>query len=92
MACLLAYVKLQCSACHINFANAKTLVQVKYKLKLPEYPGSSQCVVLGKSESKKDPSSMRLNYDVAERQGGLLEEHVDKDPLKQFDRYTTLAC
>lgn len=40
---------------------------------------------------------MRLNYDVAERQGGLKEEDVDKDPLKQFDRSqnphkTILAC
>ena len=33
---------------------------------------------------------MRMNYDIAERQGGLLEEHVDKDPLKQFDR--SAAC
>lgn len=62
------------------------MVQEKYKLELPEYPGGAQCVALMKSESKKDPSAMRLNYDVAERQGGLLEEHVDKDPLKQFDR------
>lgn len=41
---------------------------------------------LSKADSKKDPSGMRMNYDLAERGGGLLEEDIDKDPLKQFDR------
>ena len=64
-------------------------MQEKFSLQLPEYPGGAQCVSLGKHDSKKDPSGMRMNYDIAERQGGLLEEHVDKDPLKQFDRSAT---
>lgn len=64
-------------------------MQEKFSLQLPEYPGGAQCVSLGKNNSKKDPSGMRMNYDIAERQGGLLEEHVDKDPLKQFDRSAT---
>ena len=34
---------------------------------------------------------MRMNYDIAERQGGLLEEHVNRDPLKQFDRCRLLC-
>ena len=33
-----------------------------------------------------DPASMRLNYDLAEASGGLLEKDVASDPLAQFDR------
>lgn len=66
--------------------------QEKYKLKLPPYPGTSQCIRLsgGKAESsetKVDPAAIRLNYSLAETSGGLLESDVDADPMKQFDRW-----
>lgn len=62
--------------------------QEKYHLKLPPYPGTSQCVkICGGSGGKSDPSQLRLNYDLAEKGGGLLEEHVDADPMKQFDKW-----
>ena len=60
-------------------------MQEKYNLQLPEYPDAQQCVRLdntGGQGGKHDPSAMRLNYDV----GGLQEEDVDEDPMKQFDR------
>ena len=59
-------------------------------MKLPEYPGSSQCVRLGSNGAGSrsvDPSAMRMNYGLAERTGGLLEQDVDSDPLKQFDKW-----
>ena len=58
-------------------------------MKLPEYPGISQCVRLGSNGvgSSVDPSAMRMNYGLAERTGGLLEQDVDSDPLKQFDKW-----
>jgi hypothetical protein len=65
-------------------------VQEKYKLQLPEYPEAAQCVRLdgeGVQVEKHNPSAMRLNYDV----GGLLEEDVDEDPMKQFDRLATTS-
>ena len=69
--------------------------QEKYKLKLPPYPGTSQCVRLseGKADygktgdTKVDPAAIRLNYSLAETSGGLLEADVDADPIKQFDRW-----
>ena len=71
-------------------------------MRLPEYPGSSQCVRLGSNGvgSSADPSAMRMNYGLAERTGGLLEQDIDSDPLKQFDKWvlehqlfdTVLVC
>ncbi len=67
-------------------------IQEKYKLKLPPYRGTSQCVKLsgGKadcSETKVDPAAIRLNYSLADATGGLLESDVNTDPIKQFDRW-----
>ena len=63
-------------------------LQENFHLKLPPYPGTSQCVKIGSSSGgKSDPSQIRLNYDLAEKGGGLLEEHVDADPMKQFDKW-----
>lgn len=67
-------------------------MQEKYKLKLPPYPGTSQCVKLsgsqdGGTNGKVDPASIRLNYSLADVSGGLLESDVDADPIKQFDRW-----
>ena len=71
-------------------------MQEKYHLKLPQYPGTSQCVKIssstqgsapGSAAGRSDPSQIRLNYDLAERGGGLLEEHVDPDPMKQFAKW-----
>lgn len=67
-------------------------LQDKYHLQLPPYPGTSQCVKIvsgsgSGSGGKSDPSQIRLNYDLAEKGGGLLEEHVDADPMKQFDKW-----
>ena len=68
--------------------NMLCVLQEKYHLKLPPYPGTSQCVKLGRgSGGKSDPSQIRLNYDLADKGGGLLEEHVDADPMKQFDKW-----
>ena len=77
-------------------------LQEKYHLQLPPYPGASQCVRLsggGKephSEAQPasagngasvDPSSIRLNYNLAESSGGLMEADADPDPFKQFDKW-----
>jgi hypothetical protein len=57
-------------------------------MKLPPYPGTSQCVKIGSAGSaRSDPSQIRLNYNLAEKDGGLLEEHVDPDPMKQFGKW-----
>ena len=57
-------------------------------MKLPPYPGTSQCVKIGNAGSaRSDPSQIRLNYNLAEKDGGLLEEHVDPDPMKQFGKW-----
>ncbi len=64
------------------------LVQDKYHLKLPQYPGTSQCLKIGSNGSARaDPAQIRLNYNLADKDGGLLEEHVDPDPMKQFGRW-----
>ncbi|CAL8471491.1 g11033 [Coccomyxa elongata] len=67
-------------------------IKEKYKLKLPPYPVTSQCVKLsgGKAdcgETKVDPAAIRLNYSLADANGGLLESDVNADPIKQFDRW-----
>lgn len=71
-------------------------LQDKYHLKLPPYPDTSQCVKIGSSSAgssagnsagKSDPSQIRLNYDLAEKGGGLMEDSVDPDPMKQFDKW-----
>ena len=63
-------------------------MQEKYHLKLPPYPGTSQCIRISSSApGRSDPSQIRLNYDLAEEGGGLLEEHVDPDPMKQFAKW-----
>ncbi len=72
-------------------------MQEKYKLNLPPYPGTSQCVKLSGSQAagnngKVDPASIRLNYSLADVSGGLLESDVDPDPLKQFDSWFKVWC
>ena len=80
-------------------------LQAKYHLRLPAYPGTSQCVRLGCPASGEeqpsdaatsgngvgtsavDPAGIRLNYNLAENSGGLMESDVDADPFKQFDRW-----
>jgi hypothetical protein len=49
----------------------------KYHLKLPSYPGTSECVRIGKP--KLDVAAMRLTYSV----GALDEEDAAKDPVDQ---------
>jgi hypothetical protein len=80
--------------------------QEKYKLRLPPYPGTAQCVKLksggscgaghsggsGRAEGSIDPASIRLNYSLAESSGGLLESDVDPDPIKQFDTWFTVGA
>ena len=34
-----------------------------------------------------DPAAIRLNYDLAEQNGGLREEDADADPFAQFKRW-----
>ncbi|EIE21990.1 pyridoxamine 5'-phosphate oxidase [Coccomyxa subellipsoidea C-169] len=68
------------------------IIKEKYKLNLPPYPGTSQCVKLSGSQAagnngEVDPASIRLNYSLADVSGGLLESDVDPDPLKQFDSW-----
>jgi hypothetical protein len=75
-------------------------IRDKYHLQLPPYPGTSQCVKLGphtadsaraaavaggssKAAAAAVPADMRISYDV----GGLLEQHVARDPLQQFDAW-----
>lgn len=72
-------------------------MQEKYKLNLPPYPGTSQCVKLSGSQAagnndEVDPASIRLNYSLADVSGGLLESDVDPDPLKQFDSWFKVRC
>lgn len=67
-------------------------LQEKYKLKLPPYPGTSQCVKLSghscsMGTASVDPASIRLNYSLAEQSGGLVESDVNPDPIKQFDAW-----
>ena len=64
-------------------------MQEKYHLKLPQYPGTSQCVKISSraAPGRSDPSQIRLNYDLAEKGGGLVEEQVDPDPMKQFAKW-----
>lgn len=55
----------------------------KYELKLPSYPGSSMCVKLDLGLS--DLSSIRRSdYSLEE---GLKKEHMDSDPLKEFQEW-----
>eukprot|EP00878_Enallax_costatus_P008270 GHUV01008646.1.p1 GENE.GHUV01008646.1~~GHUV01008646.1.p1 ORF type:complete len:545 (+),score=109.88 GHUV01008646.1:3292-4926(+) len=70
-------------------------IRDKYKLHLPPYPGTSQCVKLpsaataaataagGSAAAAVDPAEMRVSYEMH----GLLEHEVDTDPLKQFDTW-----
>ena len=57
-------------------------MQEKFNLQLPQYKGSLQCLRLSASQTSADPCAMRQNY----TKGGLLEESMDKDPLKEFDK------
>ncbi|KAB2031086.1 hypothetical protein ES319_D05G280000v1 [Gossypium barbadense] len=54
----------------------------KYKLQLPQYPGISMCVRIGKPP-QIDISSLRENYISPE----FLEEQVEADPLDQFRKW-----
>ncbi len=84
-----------CPTPGVYTAECRLCVQEKYHLKLPQYPGTSQCVKIssspgsapGSTAGSSDPSQIRLNYDLAEKGGGLLEEHVDPDPMKQFTKW-----
>lgn len=38
-----------------------------------------------------DPSGLRLNYDLGEQRGFLLEEDVLSDPIKQFELYAAFC-
>lgn len=73
------------------------LVQGKYDLHLPEYPGAAQCVRIGGTGTERDGSAqngrqhdgrpgdvaaMRISYD----RGGLTEDQAHPDPYTQFDR------
>lgn len=72
------------SACLKSFM---ARMQEKYHLELPQYPCTSQCVKISSAPGRSDPSQIRLNYDLAEKGGGLLEEDVDPDPMKQFAKW-----
>lgn len=54
----------------------------KYKLNLPQYPGTSMCVRIGKPV-QLDISSLRENYVSP----ALLEEQVEADPFDQFRKW-----
>ncbi|CAL9202961.1 unnamed protein product [Musa hybrid cultivar] len=54
----------------------------KYKLKLPQYPGTSMCVRIGKPPSV-DIASLRENYISPE----LLEDQVLSHPVDQFHKW-----
>ena len=54
----------------------------KYKLLLPQYPGTSMCVRIGKPP-KIDISALRENYISPE----FLEEQVEADPINQFHKW-----
>ena len=79
---------------HALNLKADTLVQEKYKLNVPKFPGTAQCVRINppaadnssaqqQAGSEKALSDMRKNYS----QGGLLEKDADLDPMKQFDKW-----
>ena len=79
---------------HALHLTAGTLLQEKYKLNVPRFPGTAQCVRIkppaaGSSSaqqqagSEKALSEMRENYS----QGGLLEKDANLDPMKQFDKW-----
>ncbi|MED6207105.1 Pyridoxine/pyridoxamine 5'-phosphate oxidase 1, chloroplastic [Stylosanthes scabra] len=54
----------------------------KYKLILPQYPGTSMCVRIGKPP-QIDISALRENYISPE----FLEEKVEADPINQFRKW-----
>ncbi|XWS25342.1 hypothetical protein CRYUN_Cryun27aG0060900 [Craigia yunnanensis] len=54
----------------------------KYKLHLPQYPGTSMCVRIGKPP-QIDISALRENYISPE----FLEEQVEADPMNQFRKW-----
>ncbi|KAE8669136.1 NAD(P)H-hydrate epimerase [Hibiscus syriacus] len=54
----------------------------KYKLCLPQYPGTSMCVRIGKPP-QIDIAALRENYISPE----FLEEHVEANPLDQFRKW-----
>ncbi|XP_073035486.1 pyridoxine/pyridoxamine 5'-phosphate oxidase 1, chloroplastic-like [Primulina eburnea] len=54
----------------------------KFKLNLPEYPGSSMCVRIGKPP-RVDISTLRENYISPE----FSEDQADADPFAQFQKW-----
>ncbi len=63
--------------------------QDKYKLRLPAYPGASQCVKIASAAREAggaDPAGIRASYTLAEDSGGLREEDVLPDPIAQARR------
>lgn len=63
------------------------MVQEKYGLRLPEYPGAAQCVKIPSAGAAAapgaDPAGIRLSYTLAEDTGGLSEQDVLPDPIEQ---------
>ena len=71
-------------------------LQEKFKLELPEYPGTACCVRIGGSadtaagtsnrgsgqNGSSDVAAMRQNYD----RGGLADKDALPDPMQMFDR------
>ncbi|GAQ89473.1 putative pyridoxin (pyrodoxamine) 5'-phosphate oxidase [Klebsormidium nitens] len=53
----------------------------KFHLRLPPFPGTSQCVRIG--PAVLDVAAMRLSYEA----GALDEEDAAKDPVEQFSRW-----
>lgn len=66
------------------------MAQEKYGLRLPEYPGASQCVKIPRAGAAAaqgaDPAGIRASYTLAEDTGGLSEQDVLPDPIAQVRR------
>ena len=64
--------------------------QEKYGLRLPEYPGTSQCVKIPSAGAAAaqgaDPAGIRASYTLAEDTGGLSEQDVLPDPIAQVQQ------
>ena len=73
---------------------AATLLQERYKLNVPNFPGTAQCVRIkppaaGNGSAQRQAGSQTALSDMRENysQGGLLEKDADLDPMKQFDKW-----
>jgi Pyridoxamine 5'-phosphate oxidase len=72
---------------HSHAAHALHFPQEKYALKLPPYPGQSQCVRLGVGSGQIDPATIRAPVFDAP----LLESDAARDPMEQFGRWFSEA-